>query len=56
MYRRTEELLELTGLTDKAEAHAITVRWHASPLALGKARWFIRRKLVLDEPTAGVDI
>lgn len=55
--RRTEELLELTGLTDKAEAHARSLSGGMRRrLLLGKALVHSPQILVLDEPTAGVDI
>jgi len=55
--RRTEELLELTGLSDKAEAHARSLSGGMRRrLLLGKALVHSPQILVLDEPTAGVDI
>lgn len=55
--RRTEELLELTGLTDKAEAYARSLSGGMRRrLLLGKALVHSPQILVLDEPTAGVDI
>ncbi len=55
--RRTEEVLELIGLTDKAEAYARTLSGGMRRrLLLGKALVHQPQILVLDEPTAGVDI
>lgn len=55
--RRTKELLELTGLTDKAEAYARSLSGGMRRrLLLGKALVHSPQILVLDEPTAGVDI
>lgn len=55
--RRTEEILELIGLTDKAEAYARTLSGGMRRrLLLGKALVHHPQILVLDEPTAGVDI
>ena len=55
--RRTDELLELTGLTDKAHAHARSLSGGMRRrLLLGKALVHSPQILVLDEPTAGVDI
>lgn len=55
--RRTEEILELIGLTDKAEAYARTLSGGMRRrLLLGKALVHAPQVLVLDEPTAGVDI
>ena len=55
--RRTAELLELTGLTDKAEAYARSLSGGMRRrLLLGKALVHSPQILVLDEPTAGVDI
>ncbi len=55
--RRTEEILELIGLTDKAEAYARTLSGGMRRrLLLGKALVHAPQILVLDEPTAGVDI
>lgn len=55
--RRTDELLELTGLTDKAEAYARSLSGGMRRrLLLGKALVHSPQILVLDEPTAGVDI
>lgn len=55
--RRTEELLELTGLSDKAEAYARSLSGGMRRrLLLGKALVHSPQILVLDEPTAGVDI
>lgn len=55
--RRTDEILELIGLTDKAEAYARSLSGGMKRrLLLGKALVHRPRVLVLDEPTAGVDI
>ncbi|WP_353473372.1 ABC transporter ATP-binding protein [Salipiger sp. H15] len=55
--RRTDEILELVGLTDKAEAYARTLSGGMRRrLLLGKALVHAPHILVLDEPTAGVDI
>lgn len=55
--RRTDELLALTGLTDKAEAYARSLSGGMRRrLLLGKALVHSPQILVLDEPTAGVDI
>jgi ABC-2 type transport system ATP-binding protein len=55
--RRTEELLELIGLADKAEAYARSLSGGMRRrLLLGKALVHSPQVLVLDEPTAGVDI
>ncbi|MBI1417617.1 MAG: ATP-binding cassette domain-containing protein [Limimaricola sp.] len=55
--RRTEEILELIGLTDKAEAYARSLSGGMRRrLLLGKALVHSPQILVLDEPTAGVDI
>ena len=55
--RRTAEILELIGLTDKAEAYARTLSGGMRRrLLLGKALVHAPQILVLDEPTAGVDI
>jgi len=55
--RRTEEILDLIGLTDKAEAYARSLSGGMRRrLLLGKALVHSPRVLVLDEPTAGVDI
>jgi len=55
--RRTQELLELTGLSDKAEAYARSLSGGMRRrLLLGKALVHSPQILVLDEPTAGVDI
>lgn len=55
--RRTEEILSLIGLTDKAEAYARTLSGGMRRrLLLGKALVHAPQVLVLDEPTAGVDI
>ena len=55
--RRTEELLALTGLSDKAESYARSLSGGMRRrLLLGKALVHSPQILVLDEPTAGVDI
>ncbi|WP_194096830.1 ABC transporter ATP-binding protein [Marivivens aquimaris] len=55
--RRTKEILELIGLTDKAEAYARSLSGGMRRrLLLGKALVHTPQILVLDEPTAGVDI
>ena len=55
--RRTDEILELIGLSDKAEAYARTLSGGMRRrLLLGKALVHRPQVLVLDEPTAGVDI
>ncbi|MGR3493627.1 MAG: ABC transporter ATP-binding protein, partial [Shimia sp.] len=55
--RRTDEILELIGLTDKADAYARSLSGGMRRrLLLGKALVHSPRILVLDEPTAGVDI
>ena len=55
--RRTDELLELIGLTDKADAYARSLSGGMRRrLLLGKALVHSPQILVLDEPTAGVDI
>jgi len=55
--RRTEEILELIGLTDKADAYARSLSGGMRRrLLLGKALVHSPQVLVLDEPTAGVDI
>ncbi|KAG1713826.1 putative ABC transporter ATP-binding protein YadG [Nymphon striatum] len=55
--RRTDELLELTGLTDKGDAYARSLSGGMRRrLLLGKALVHSPQILVLDEPTAGVDI
>ncbi|MEZ5751025.1 MAG: ABC transporter ATP-binding protein [Paracoccaceae bacterium] len=55
--RRTDEILRLIGLTDKAGAYARTLSGGMRRrLLLGKALVHAPRVLVLDEPTAGVDI
>ncbi len=55
--RRTDEVLELIGLTDQAEAYARTLSGGMRRrLLLGKALVHSPAVLVLDEPTAGVDI
>ncbi|MBY6199883.1 ABC transporter ATP-binding protein [Maritalea mobilis] len=55
--RRSDEILELVGLEDKAEAYARTLSGGMRRrLLLGKALVHAPQILVLDEPTAGVDI
>ncbi len=55
--RRTDEILELIGLSDKAEAYARSLSGGMRRrLLLGKALVHDPNILVLDEPTAGVDI
>lgn len=55
--RRTDEVLRMIGLTDKAEAYARSLSGGMRRrLLLGKALVHRPRVLVLDEPTAGVDI
>jgi ABC-2 type transport system ATP-binding protein len=55
--RRTDEILELIGLTDKADAYARSLSGGMRRrLLLGKALVHNPQILVLDEPTAGVDI
>lgn len=55
--RRTDEILEMIGLTDKANAYARTLSGGMRRrLLLGKALVHGPQILVLDEPTAGVDI
>ncbi|ROT97724.1 ABC transporter ATP-binding protein [Histidinibacterium lentulum] len=55
--RRTDEILELIGLTDKAESYARSLSGGMRRrLLLGKALVHSPQILVLDEPTAGVDI
>ncbi|WFE73898.1 ABC transporter ATP-binding protein [Roseinatronobacter sp. S2] len=55
--RRTDEILELIGLSDKAESYARTLSGGMRRrLLLGKALVHHPQVLVLDEPTAGVDI
>lgn len=55
--RRTDEILALIGLTDKANAYARTLSGGMRRrLLLGKALVHAPQVLVLDEPTAGVDI
>jgi ABC-2 type transport system ATP-binding protein len=55
--RRTEEILEMVGLSDKADAYARTLSGGMRRrLLLGKALVHTPHVLVLDEPTAGVDI
>ena len=55
--RRSDEILEMVGLSDKAEAYARTLSGGMRRrLLLGKALVHSPNVLVLDEPTAGVDI
>ncbi len=55
--RRTDEILALIGLEDKATAYARTLSGGMRRrLLLGKALVHWPQVLVLDEPTAGVDI
>lgn len=55
--RSTAEILEMVGLSDKAEAYARTLSGGMRRrLLLGKALVHAPHVLVLDEPTAGVDI
>ncbi|MBF9036069.1 ATP-binding cassette domain-containing protein [Rhodobacterales bacterium HKCCE2091] len=55
--RRTEEILEMIGLTDKGDAYARSLSGGMRRrLLLGKALVHRPHVLVLDEPTAGVDI
>ena len=55
--RLTAEILEMVGLTDKAEAYARTLSGGMRRrLLLAKALVHSPQVLVLDEPTAGVDI
>ncbi|MEM1342086.1 MAG: ABC transporter ATP-binding protein [Pseudomonadota bacterium] len=55
--RRTDEILELIGLSDKADSYARSLSGGMRRrLLLGKALVHDPHVLVLDEPTAGVDI
>ena len=55
--RKTAEILELIGLSDKANAYARSLSGGMRRrLLLGKALVHSPQILVLDEPTAGVDI
>ncbi|MCV2882332.1 ABC transporter ATP-binding protein [Actibacterium sp. XHP0104] len=55
--RKTDEILDLIGLTDKAHAYARSLSGGMKRrLLLGKALVHHPQILVLDEPTAGVDI
>ncbi len=55
--RQSDEILELVGLADKAEAYARTLSGGMRRrLLLAKALVHHPKILVLDEPTAGVDI
>lgn len=56
-HRRTDEILATVGLTDKANAYARTLSGGMRRrLLVGKAMVHTPPVLVLDEPTAGVDI
>ncbi|GAA6181654.1 ABC transporter ATP-binding protein [Shimia sp. NS0008-38b] len=55
--RQSDAILEMIGLTDKADAYARTLSGGMRRrLLLGKALVHSPQVLVLDEPTAGVDI
>ena len=55
--RRTKEILELVGLSDKADAHARSLSGGMRRrLMVAKAMVHAPPILVLDEPTAGVDV
>lgn len=55
--RRTDEILEAVGLTDKADAYARTLSGGMRRrLLVAKALVHTPPVLVLDEPTAGVDV
>ncbi len=55
--RQTDEILEMIGLTDKADAYSRSLSGGMRRrLLLGKALVHRPQILVLDEPTAGVDI
>ena len=55
--RRTDEILDFIGLTDKADAYARSLSGGMRRrLLMGKALVHSPHILVLDEPTAGVDI
>lgn len=55
--RRTDELLEIVGLSDKADAYARTLSGGMRRrLMVAKAMVHTPPVLVLDEPTAGVDV
>lgn len=55
--RKSDEILEMIGLSDKAEAYARSLSGGMRRrLLLGKALVHSPQILVLDEPTAGVDI
>ncbi|MGH1411958.1 MAG: ABC transporter ATP-binding protein [Pelagimonas sp.] len=56
-HRRSDEILEMVGLTDKRDAYARTLSGGMRRrLLLAKALVHHPQILVLDEPTAGVDI
>ncbi|MCW8834912.1 MAG: ABC transporter ATP-binding protein [Rhodospirillales bacterium] len=56
-YRRTDEILEAVGLSDKANAYARTLSGGMRRrLLVAKAMVHSPPVLVLDEPTAGVDV
>ena len=55
--RKTDEILELVGLTDKAKAYARSLSGGMRRrLLVAKAMVHTPKVLVLDEPTAGVDV
>jgi ABC-2 type transport system ATP-binding protein len=55
--RRTEELLELVGLSDKAESYTRSLSGGMQRrLMVAKAMVHSPQILILDEPTAGVDV
>ena len=55
--RRTHEILQLVGLTKQADAYARTLSGGMRRrLLVAKAMVHVPRVLVLDEPTAGVDV
>ncbi|MCF6444181.1 ABC transporter ATP-binding protein [Nereida sp. MMG025] len=55
--RRTDQILDIIGLSDKADAYARSLSGGMRRrLLLGKALVHTPHVLVLDEPTAGVDI
>lgn len=56
-YRRTDEILDAVGLTDKANAYARTLSGGMRRrLLVAKALVHSPPVLILDEPTAGVDV